>query len=315
MKVLVLGANGFIGKRLLREVLAAGKSVKILTRKPNPSLLDNVEIFQGDLLDESLDVDDLVSDCDLIFNCAGEIRNEPLMYDLHVKSTGRLLEALQRRLRHDSVSCHWVQLSSVGAYGPAPGIKRLVTEETQTRPIGPYEETKTQADELIILAARSTPKLSFSILRPSNVYGPEMPNSSLRQLANFIRRRIFFFVGFERAIATYIHVDDVVDCLMLCGTEPAAKNEIFNISNDCYMDEMINGLAKAQGVPKPFLKIPEGLVRALVKLVSKLGKLPVTQERIDALIVKTSYPNTKLQSVLGFKPARPVPETIGDIFK
>ena len=315
MKILILGANGFIGARLLARLLGDGYQIRILTRKRGSTYPQGVDVFVGDLLDEALDVDALLTDCDIVFNCAGEIRNEDMMNALHVTATRRLLDGLMRRLKDNPVDhCHWVQLSSVGAYGPAPGRERTVTEETPPNPIGPYEVTKTLADQLIMDTARA-PRLTYSILRPSNVYGPGMPNGSLRQLAAFIRRRLFFYVGFKRPIATYIHVEDVVSGLLLCGFIEAAKGQVYNISNDCYMDEMVNGLAQSMNAPRPFLRIPEKLMRCLVYFASKLARLPVTQERVDALMVRTRYPSTKLEQQLGYSAKHSVPQTIGDILK
>ncbi|WP_414154091.1 NAD-dependent epimerase/dehydratase family protein [Pseudomonas sp. BNK-43-a] len=313
MKILILGANGFIGAPLLKRVLSEGHEARVLTRKETGSYPAGVEVFHGDLLDEALNTDALIADCDVIFNCAGEIRNEALMSALHVESTRRLLGAVKRRLADDPEHrCHWVQLSSVGAYGPSLGRARVVTEDTQPNPVGMYEVTKTQADELVQEAGQIA-GLTYAILRPSNVYGPRMPNNSLRQLAALIRRRIFFYVGFKRPVATYIHVEDVVSGLMLCGFNPKSHGQIYNLSNDCFMDEMVDGLARAMNTSRPFLKLPETFVRSLVYVASKLVKLPVTQERVDALMVRTRYPSKKLESQLGFVAKYPVPETIGDI--
>lgn len=314
MKILILGANGFIGAPLLNEVLAQGHKVRVLTRREGGAYPVAVELFKGDLTSDTLDVDSLVSDCDIVINCAGEIRNEQLMQELHVNATHRLLGAIARRLTQPGRRCHWVQLSSVGAYGPASGQERVVTEDTQPNPIGVYEVTKTEADRLVVDATNHT-GFTYAILRPSNVYGSGMPNNSLRQLASLIRRRIFIYVGFERSVATYIHVDDVVKALVLCAFEKNARGQIFNISNDCFFDEVINGLADSMHVSRPFLRLPESLVRALVAVVGKVSNLPVTQKRIDALTVKTWYPSSKLEKMLGFSPRCSVPKTIAEMLK
>ena len=311
MKILILGANGFIGAPLLKEVLAQGHKVRVLTRREGRAYPGDVEVFKGDLTSNTLDVDTLVSDCDIIINCAGEIRNEHLMRELHVNATQRLLGAIARRLTQSSQHCHWVQLSSVGAYGPAPGQRRVVTEDTQPNPVGMYEITKTEADSIVVNAADQE-GFTYAILRPSNVYGPGMPNNSIRQMASFVREHIFFYVGFERSVATYIHVNDVVTALMLCAFKKDACGQIFNISNDCYFDEVINGLADSMAVSRPFVKLPELLIRAVVASLGKIIKLPITQERIDALTVKTWYPTYKLKSQLGFSPQCSVPKTIGE---
>ncbi|MFU2328102.1 NAD-dependent epimerase/dehydratase family protein [Pseudomonas sp. NFX98] len=310
MKALVLGANGFIGTKLVHRLIEDGHQVRILTRTQGKIPSENTEVFVGDLKDPNLDFVALSNGCEVIFNCAGEIRNDDLMHELHVASTERFLKVLAESTAARPV--HWVQLSSVGAYGSVPNVERVVTEETQVNPKGQYEVTKTLADQCIVEMS-SSGRFTYSILRPSNVFGPAMPNNSIRQLAGIVRRRLFFYVGFNNSIATYIHVDDVVSALLLCGFDGRAKGEIFNISNDCSLREVIGGLASGFSVPAPRLVIPEFVVRLGVSVAALLTKGLITQERVNALTARTRYPYTKIERVLGFVPKKHVPENICDI--
>lgn len=119
------------------------------------------------------------------------------MHALHVEATERLIIAAKRSARQSGMPVHWVQLSSVGAYGPVlekANSERIVTEETASAPVGVYECTKTLADELVMSSVENG-VFSYSILRPSNVYGSGMPNGSLRQWARLIKAHCFFYVG------------------------------------------------------------------------------------------------------------------------
>ena len=311
MKVLVLGANGFIGARLVERLIEEAHDVKILTRSQGKTKNLKAKIFVGDLRDPLLDLDDLLGGCEVVFNCAGEIHDVELMHELHVESTNRLLKAISRKAT-DNSRVHWVQLSSVGAYGSVPDVERIVTEETKVNPKGEYEVTKTVADESIISSSREG-GFTFSILRPSNVFGPGMPNNSIRQLIGVVRRRLFFYVGFNEPVVTYVHVDDVVSALVLCGFDERAKGEIFNISNDCSLRELIEGIARALSVPTPSLRIPKSFVRFAVTILSVVTKGFITQERVNALTSRTRYPVNKLKEKLDFEPGKYVPEYIADI--
>jgi nucleoside-diphosphate-sugar epimerase len=310
MKVLVLGANGFIGSRLVDRLIEDGHQVRILTRTQGKVTNENTEAFVGDLKDHDLDIIELLDGCEVIFNCAGEIRNENLMHELHVASTQRFLKVITEKASNRTI--HWVQLSSVGAYGSVPNVERVVTEETEVNPKGQYEVTKTIADQCIV-SEQNNDHFTFSILRPSNVFGPGMPNNSIRQLIGIVRRRLFFYVGSNDAISTYIHVDDVVSALMLCGFDSRAKGEVFNISNDCFLRDVIAGIAAGVAVPAPKVVLPESLVRLGVSVASVLTKGLITQERVNALTARTRYPVTKIETVLGFVPQKYVPENICDI--
>ncbi|PJK34024.1 nucleoside-diphosphate sugar epimerase [Pseudomonas sp. S10E 269] len=312
MKALVLGANGFIGSSLIQYLIEQGMQVRVLTRKGLTHAHPSVETVIGDLVGNNINYPELLAGCDVIFNCAGEIHNEQLMHPLHVDATAKLLDAVAVATAQGQ-TMRWVQLSSVGAYGPSRSKSRVVTEDTPTNPIGTYEITKTLADSLILM--RQMPEFfSFAILRPSNVFGPTMSNNSLRQLGQMVKRGRFFFIGFSPATATYIHVDDVVSALYKCATNPRAKGQVFNLSNDCMMPELIAGMARAQGVSTPGLVVPEFMVRLAVAIISPLTRGRITQKRVDALVSHTSYPAQKAMDLLEFAPGKPVPDSIGELF-
>jgi nucleoside-diphosphate-sugar epimerase len=92
-----------------------------------------------------------------------------------------------------------------------------------------------------------------------------------------------------------------------------ATGQVYNVSNDCALEEMISGMASALNVASPKLRLPEQLVRMVVKVVSSVTQFPLTQERIDALVSRTRYPSSKLERELGFVPNITVSSAIGEI--
>lgn len=312
MKVCVTGGRGFIGRRLIEALVQEGHAVVSISRHEITNHAKEVVFHQGDLLNEDCPLDAFVSGCDVLVNCAGELENTAVMKKLHVEGTRRLLQAAGRESERAGKKIHWVQLSSVGVYGP-PVVKnrsRVVTEESVPAPVGEYEITKYLSDELVLEAARSG-LITCSILRPSNVIGPDMPNKSFAGLVSFVRKKLFFYVGRPGAIATYIHVDDVVAALIQCAMHTKARDgDVFNLSNDCDWEDVINAIADACGIGRPALRLPEGLVRFLVRLLSPVLKIPLTQTRIDAFVARTAYPTSKITNLLDFRPNYHVPKTI-----
>ena len=234
---------------------------------------------------------------------------------LHVDGTQRLLDAVLREAAQRGRVIHWVQLSSVGAYGHPHeylNTERVVYEDTPTRPHGEYEVTKTLSDELVMQAS-ARDLMTYSIVRPSKVFGADMPNQSLRSLGAMVRKGLFFYIGRPGAVATYVHVDDVVEVLRLCGTDHRAKGKIFNVSNDCLLEEMVNGIAAALRVAPPWLRLPESVVRAAVNVTAKIVRVPLSQEQINGLVRRTRYPYLRLERELGFTPRIPVPDAIGEV--
>lgn len=311
--VLVTGGSGFIGEALLRRLAAAGRPLTVVTRRRDRSFPPGTDVRVGDLATgEGLDAD-LLADIGIVFHCAGEVADARLMRAVHVDGTARLLSLAARR--RGQAPLRWVQLSSVGAYGPpsSPGRDRIVDEQTPEAPIGEYEVTKTEADRLLTQAGKDAVVVP-TILRPSNVIGPRMRNQALRGIAAMLRRHLFFYIGRPGPVATYVHVDDVAAALMACEA-PQAVNHTFNLSSDCLWEDLIARMAARLGAPAPRIRVPETLVRRLVGVAGRAVTLPLTPARIDALVNRTRYPSTKLASVLGFHPALPMPEGVDTVLE
>lgn len=310
------GGGGFIGSRLVARLREAGTPMRLLTRKARAD--DALcEFRQVDLLDPDAAIDQLFEDVEVFYHCAGELNRHDRMRALHVDATQRLLEAAVRHIGRTGRSLHWVQLSSVGVYGPPPGapeIFRSVDERAQPAPLGEYEVTKAMSDQLVLDFSARHAGLTCTLLRPSIVIADDMPNQSLRSLVSAVRRGAFFYIGNRDAIATYVHVDDVVDALLLCGVHEAAVGQIFNLSNDCRLSALVDAIRRRAGRTGQVICLPATPLRAVVRLLSGFVPLPLNASRIDALMKQTTYPCTKIQAILGFAPTRAVPDLIADMF-
>ena len=307
-KVLVLGATGFVGRNLVQRLLKDGFFVRVLTRKNTLKSHKNIEVICGDLTSSAFKLNGLADSCQIIFNCAGQISDVSQMHSLHVDATSRVINEVIRSSNRESSTKQWIQLSSVGAYGVLKlnCNSNTINENSQPKPEGVYEISKFLSDKLVIKAS-SNSNFTYTILRPSNIVGDQMTNRSFLGLLRAIKKRTFFYIGSKKSIATYIHVDDVVDALIESLLNQNAKNQIFNISNDCFFEDIVTKVARHNNDQHRYLCLPERPLRFIVKLLSKLIRVPLTQKRIDALVSQTTYPCTKIKSLLGLTPSRSIP--------
>jgi nucleoside-diphosphate-sugar epimerase len=316
VSVCVTGGTGFIGSPLCALLLSQGETLRMLSRKEQP-VLPGREVFAGDLLQSDEALLDFVDGCSTLYHCAGEIKNTDLMYDLHVRGTANLLKAVSEKIKLTGKPFHWVQLSSTGAYGKRHVSKHdaavSIDESYPPAPVGEYEVTKTISDELVISFAKIEPLFTYTILRPSIVVGAHMPNQSFFQLSAMVRRGLFFYIGSKQALSTYVHVDDVVRALVMCATDTKAKGQIFILSNDCLLSEVIESMADTYKVPKPRLRVPEGMLRLLVKLTSPFFRLPLTDERIDELVKRVGYSSAKIERTVGFEFQSSIPQAMHEL--
>jgi nucleoside-diphosphate-sugar epimerase len=292
MIVGITGASGFIGSALLERHVARGDSVRYLTRSARTGGGASAAMaFQGDLARPDSGLLRFVDGVDVLYHCAAEVRDATRMHAVNVGGTRALLGAAEGRIGR------WVQLSSAGVYGRhRDGV---VLEETPLAPVGTYEETKAEADALVLDAVRRR-AASAAVLRPSIVFGEGMPNQSIRQMARMIERGLFFFIGTPGASANYVYRSSVVDALVLCGSSRTADGRIYNLSDWCTIEDFAGAMAAALGRPRPSLRLPEPLARAGVRTFGRLTRLPLTESRVDALVGRCRYPIGRLQRELGY---------------
>lgn len=303
MKVAITGGTGFIGAELVKRCVARGDSVRVLTRGGR-ELPPGAQPFVADLTSPNPSLQRFLDDADVLYHCAGEIGNELLMQALHVDGTRRLIDSASGCIGH------WVQLSSVGAYGPQRiGI---VSEDSVEAPAGAYETSKTMADALVAAAAREG-AFSSSILRPSTVFGPAMPNRSLRQWIAAIRRGWFFFIGKPGAMANYVHVSSVVDALLLCGTAAPARGRVFIVSEAVSVEEFVKIICDESGCATPRIRLPEALAYGISAAGETLSeRFPLKRSRIEALTSRACYDSSRLRNELHWKPSVPLEEGLRD---
>lgn len=294
MRVAVTGATGFIGRELVKLLYESGDTVRILSRRPASELHfpDGVSSSQIDLTNsDDSTLASFVDGSDILYHAAGQLTDIASMHRLHVDATKRLLAASSGRIGR------WVQLSSVGAYGPVSN--GIVTEETPRNPVGIYECSKDSSDELVELSARKA-AFDYAILRPSNVFGPNMTNQSLFRLIDAIDWGLFAFIGRPGASANYVPVESVVDALWRCGTMPQAVGRVYILSDHRPWEAFVASIAGFLGVSCPRLRLPEAPARLTARLLGRFLGMPVTESRIDALASRCVYSTTRIEQELHF---------------
>jgi nucleoside-diphosphate-sugar epimerase len=225
-RVLVTGAGGFIGGRLVeRLVLECGARVRAQARSPAGAFRlarFPLEIVRGDVTDRAF-LAEAVSGCDVVFHCAyGTRGSQRRRAWVNREGTRRLLEASAkasvRRLVH---------LSTLMVYGRTPDGD--LTEEAPRRRLGEtYADSKRQAERVALRFARRG-ALPVAVLQPTAVYGPYGGVWTSRVLDQLRTGRVILVDG-GRGLANAVYVDDLVSAMLLAAVEPAAVGEAFLVS-------------------------------------------------------------------------------------
>ncbi|MBO0714748.1 MAG: NAD-dependent epimerase/dehydratase family protein [Acidimicrobiales bacterium] len=215
MKVLVTGGSGFIGRNLVRRLVAEGHGVTVADRAPFP-WPEPVRVVAGDLRTPGKVIDALEEGTGGVFHLAAatsvlQSRRDPAgVYQDNVAVTAALLE------RAREVGAPAFVLASTNAVVGDVG-EASIDEHSPLRPLTPYGATKAAAEMLCSAYAGSYGMAAGSV-RLTNVYGPGMDHkdSVVPRLLRAARGRTSFEVyGDGAQLRDYLHVEDAVDALLL----------------------------------------------------------------------------------------------------
>ncbi|MAR99893.1 MAG: NAD-dependent dehydratase [Nitrosomonadales bacterium] len=180
MKILITGADGFIGSHLTEALVRAGYDIKAFVLynsfnswgwldKVSPELKNKFEVFSGDIRDTN-GVREAVKDCDAIIHLAALIAipysyHSPETYiDTNVKGTLNILQAA-KEFNVD----RFIHTSTSEVYGTAKFVP--ITENHPLQGQSPYSASKIGADQLAF-SFFSSFALPVVTIRPFNTYGP-----------------------------------------------------------------------------------------------------------------------------------------------
>jgi len=262
-RVLVTGGAGFIGRRLVRALLAAGHEVTVADLRPFPAAGDSapaaVRSVTGDLCDPAVAARAVTDDTVAIFHLAAVTSvllsvDDPVHTHLvNVDVTGRLLELA----REHSVGSFVLASTNavVGNVGQA-----VISEQTVLRPLTPYGATKA-AGEMLVGAYSNCYGIKGCSLRFSNVYGPGMAekDSFIPRLMRAARDGDGVQVrGDGSMLRDVVHVDDVVAGILLGWHSEHTGPLIVAGGNSVTVMEMVQAARRVTGAPIPVSYAPVG---------------------------------------------------------
>ena len=296
-KVLITGANGFIGNTLMRYYKQQGTAVIGVDLHGNGD-----DIIQGDIANPET-ISHLLEQCDVIVHTAALVSNamkDSDMWRVNVLATRNLIAAAkQHKVRR------FVQISSIVAYGnTAQG------ELDEDYPVhadgGSYVLTKL-ASEHAVLAAQASGGIEVVILRPGDVYGPGSRPWIIAPL-EAIAKNQFMLPAKGEGFFRPIYVDDLIRGIDLAVRHPAAAGEIFNLSCEGYITTKEYFASHYQWLGKkgPMLvstKVALAVSAIASKVADLVGNLnEASPATVAQLATKSWFSIKKAERILGWKP-------------
>ena len=296
-KVLITGANGFIGGTLMRYYQNQGQDVIGVDLVGN-----GADILEGDISQPDT-ISHLLNECDVIVHSAALVSNamqDSDMWRVNVLATRNLITAAkEHKVRR------FVQISSVVAYGnSAEG------ELDENQPVhadgGSYVLTKL-ASEHVVLSEQANDDIEIVILRPGDAYGPGSRPWIITPL-EAISKNQFMLPEKGEGFFRPIYIDDLVRGIATATSHPDAAGEIFNLSCEGYM------LTKDYFAPHYEWLQKKGPMLVSTKLALRISSIASTMANLMGnlneaspstvmqLSTKSWFSIKKAEHILGWRP-------------
>lgn len=284
MKVFLTGATGFVGRNMLRRLLAESHVVRALVRDPQKAkeLAQNgTELVAGDVI-EAAGLDHGMQGCDAVIHLVGIIveKGSNTFDSVHHLGTRNVVEAAKR-----TGIKRFVQMSALGVR--ADGV-------------APYQTTKWMGEEEVRRSG-----IPFCILQPSLIFGPG--DGFVTQMMATMRSAPLFrpVPGSGKPRFRPIFIDDVTACFASALTADAATNQTIELggAEELTLNEVLAEIARCAGVSKPAIHLPLPLMFAGAAVMQTLLKNPpVTVDQLRMLREGSTCDIGPMKRIFGVDP-------------
>lgn len=294
MNVLVTGATGFIGRRVVQHLVARGHFVRCLVRGTSdlrPLQYQPVELWRGDITD-SKSLSGAFEGTYALIHLVGIIKERPpgiTFQRIHIEGTQHLLEAAKT-----AGTGHCIYLSALGA---SPDRSY------------PYLMSKWLAEELV--RQSGTP---WTILRSSIVYGEgdefmtrlaaqvRRPPAGDRTLAPFMP-----IIGSGKTRFQPIWVEDLAECIVRTLGDSSFQGRTIAVGGPQQFtyEELVDLVMATLPLRRPKIHVPVALMRPAIALMPLVYKdPPITAAQLKMLELDSVTEPDAVQQAFGFQPAR-----------
>ncbi len=261
VRVLVTGANGFIGRTLCSTLIGSGLAVNRCVRRAPVS----GEAFVVGNIDGSTNWRRPLAGCEAVVHLAGRAHqltdqaSDPLEEFRRVNVRGSM--ALFSQAAAQGVK-RFVYVSSIGVNGNQTVVP--FTEADVPQPCEPYALSKLEAEVGLKRLAAET-GLELVIIRPPLVYGRDAPGNFGR-LVHWVRKGLPLPFGAIHNRRSMVSLGNLTDFIAVCLKNTAAANQVFLVSDgqDISTTDLLKRVARLMNQPVRLVPVPSAWLEAII---------------------------------------------------
>ena len=309
MNVLLTGATGFLGSRLVKN-LDAKQDVILTAAVRRITQISAGRTLEVQSLNANTDWSTALANQQVVIHAAARAHimkyevSDPLAEYRRINVDGTL--NLARQTAAAGVD-RFIFISSIKVNGELTPLGQPFTADDTAAPEDACGITKWEAEQGLKKIAAET-GMEVVIIRPPLVYGPNV-KGNFASMINLVERGFPLPLGAIHNQRSLVALDNLVDFIITCIDHPAASNQVFLAGDgqDLSTTELLRGVAKAAGKPSRLIPFPSSL---LMLVATFLGKKAVAQRLLGSFQVDIS----KARDLLGWQPPISVEEGLRRCF-
>ena len=308
-KILVTGALGFVGRHLVRRLLKQDVRVRIFVRREPPKEWmnnPNIEVVVGDLGDPEA-VDRAVAGTEIVYHVGGAMKGGAHDHERgSVLGTRHIVESMKRHKVEklvfiSSLSVLW---AAKARSGQQPTENAPLEQWPERR--GVYSQSKLEAERIVLKAVKND-GLKAVVLRPAKVIGPTVQPLGF-EIAFRVKQRMVI-VGDGSLVPPMVHVEDLVDAILLAAKSDAFDGSIFHIvdSTKISRNELAKEYLRVLVPGGTITRVPMAVFYGLALMVQLMFKVlgrpaPLTTYKLRSAFAPLSFDGSAAEKRLGWKP-------------
>lgn len=285
MKILITGANGFIGAHLCQEL--SNRNIIFRSTARNTNENHYIDFISCDL-ETTESLNHLMDGCDIVVHLAGRahVTSDDSQEKYQVAN-----EFVTQRLANAAVQngiARFVYISSIKVNGESSGPGLPIRQSDTPNPLDNYGRSKLAA-ELALQEICRVNNMDYVIIRPTLVYGKGV-KANFSALISAVKKGLPLPIATVKNVRSMIGINNLIDLIVATCTNPKAANQTFLASDgiDMSTPELVRLIAASLNRRSRIFPFPISILRLLAALIGKSSAIDKLTESLSVDIRHTT---------------------------